>query len=228
MGDMSHDRSGIPASEQSPELHGDQMEIFWALLGKSPQLADLYVGAVSALGREQNPDRLAHCALSLRALIEKLPSVLGVAIAPVSELSAEVEKLEAPFVAARGGPEYSDGRWEGPLGSLVRALLEAVEALMEWRSAQRQTRREAVKVMLQGLDPSGSAVPGPLGDRTVREWMESYRLFGAVLHHSAIEEREFREAVSRFERLLVTLLCPRPFVDFDEIDRLVTEAEHGA
>ena len=226
------EREGGPTAdereERQAEFHGDQRDIFEALLGRDGRLAEMYVGALTALDDRSNPDRLAQSAHSLRELIEKIPEVVGVGVAPVSELSAEAEKLEATLTAARESASFCDGNWDGEIDGPLRELVRAVEDLVAWRLTQRKTRREAVRETLRELDPSGRAVPGPLGEVSVKEWMQAHRYFSGVAHHKATGETAFRDAVAGFERLLVMLLRPRPFADFDEIDRIVTEAERGA
>lgn len=213
--------------ERRAEFHGDQRDIFEALLGRDTRLAEMYVGALTALNDGANPDRLAQSAHSLRELVEKIPEVVGVRVAPVSELSAEAEKLEAALAAARESASFCDGNWDGEIDAPLRGLVRAVEDLVGWRQTQRKTRREAVRETFRELDPSGRAVPEPLGEFSVNEWMEVHRYFSGVAHHKATDETAFREAVAGFERLLMMQLRPRPFADFDEIDRIVTEAEGG-
>jgi hypothetical protein len=222
---------GTPTTDEarklSVEFHGDQRDIFEALLSRDAQLAEMYVGALRVLDDGANPDGIAQCAHSMRELIEKIPDVVGVRIASLSDLSAEVGRLESAFEAACGSASFCGGKWEGQIDGPLRDLVRVVDHLVAWREKNRKTRREAARETLRELDPSGRGVPGTLGDVNVREWMAARRYFTDLSHHRKSDDTGFRDRITGLERFLAIQLRPRPFADFDEIDRIVAEAESG-
>ncbi len=61
-------------------LNGRQRAVEAALARKSAELVTFYVGALSAVAYEANPDRLAQAAHGMRELMEKFPKYVDVAI----------------------------------------------------------------------------------------------------------------------------------------------------
>lgn len=216
---------GQPDRGSATELHGDQRVIFEWLLARDENLAAIYLGALFALDDRGNPDRIPQSAHSLRELIEGIREALGVRIASLSDLSAQVEVVESALESSRESACFDDGTWEGSVDDPLRDLLQAIEDLAAWREANRMRYIEAVRETLRMLDPSGRGVPGTLGDENVSEWLGARKYFTRVCHHGPVEEGEFRERIVRLERFLVTQMNPRPFADFDEIDAILSEAE---
>ena len=60
------------------ELSGSQRALQNALARRSAVLETMYIGGLTVLRDEANPDRFALCAHSLRELIEKLPEHFSV------------------------------------------------------------------------------------------------------------------------------------------------------
>jgi len=68
------DDPGDALTEGLSRLSGSQRTLYEALASKDPRLARMYLGALSVLDRQGNPDRLALASHGLRELMEKMVS----------------------------------------------------------------------------------------------------------------------------------------------------------
>ena len=75
-------------------MNGRQRAVEAALARKSGELVTFYVGALSALAYEANPDRLSHAAHGIRELIEKFPQYVDVAVPAHKERPAHKGRLD--------------------------------------------------------------------------------------------------------------------------------------
>jgi hypothetical protein len=207
------------------DLRPDQQALHEALAARDAGLAGMYLGALATLANSGNPDRIAQCAHSLRELLEKLPSVLGVGAAPLFQAISQVNTLEATLLGARQGECWRDGAWEGQIDDRTRVLLTTAESIVVSRQAFVVTRRESIRATIRELEPLKRPVPAAAADMTIRQWMDARDYFTRVSHHNSTEEARFIDRLAGFESLLLTQLRPRPFADFDEIDALVSEVE---
>jgi hypothetical protein len=64
--------------EAKVDLQSGQRALHAALLKLSAEIARMYIGALVVLADQDNPDRFAQCAHSLRELMEKLPEYFDV------------------------------------------------------------------------------------------------------------------------------------------------------
>lgn len=206
-------------------LQGQQREIYESLQRRDPRLGEMYAGALSALERRQ-PDHLAQAAHSVRELFDKLPASLGIGFATASGWGNEVEKIVRVWDRARESSCWADGSWSGEIDAPMVLLLQQTESLVEWFRG-RPRPRVMVREVMRRFDPGGREVPGVLGRQREQAWMDARRYFVDVSHHQPTDESAFREWLARFESMLVSQLLPRPFADFDELDRLLTEARDG-
>jgi hypothetical protein len=212
-------------------LNGRQRAVEAALGRKSAELAVFYLGALSAIGHEANPDRFAHAAHGLRELMEKFPKYVDVAVpAHTEKLGAKVGELEGTWTKAtsKSTCRKPDGVWAGEIDKPARALLEAVDALFVWKKSHMPRRQAEIAKTLVQLDPAGRPLPAPLQKRNVNLWDEMREFFQKVAHHGyACPLEEFSQWVEALELFLIERLQPRTFDDFAAIDAILDEAKRG-
>ncbi len=223
------------ASRQSPPLAAladsrlspQQQAVREALEEKYPDLATIYQGAVLVLRQDNNPERFVHAAHSLRELMEKFPRVARVEQQAHGEtLTQEVIRIRTLWQSAtnRSTCHGEDG-WAGTIDGPLSKLLEGVDRLIAWFDGHKPRRDEEAQRFLQTVEASGRALPAPLARLNTRYWMELREYFQGVAHHRGSSPDEFAQYVEALERLLLDLLHPRTFGDFDAIDQLVEAGE---
>ena len=71
------------------------------------RLANWYLGAITVLNQESNPDRFAQAAQSIREILEKLPEEMELPIPKSpSSLGDRVKSLGAQWKRVKRQPEY--------------------------------------------------------------------------------------------------------------------------
>jgi hypothetical protein len=212
-------------------LNGRQRALEAALAKKSAELVAYYLGALSAVANEVNPDRLAHAAHGMRELMEKFPRYVDVAMPAHGEkLGAKVSELEGKWTKsnAKSKCRLPTGAWEGEIDGPVRELLEAIDELFAWRKVHMPRRREEIAQTLVRLDPAVRPLPAPLQNRNVSLWDDMREFFLKIAHHgSTCTVEEFSQWVEALELFLIERLQPRTFEDFAAIDAILAQAKGG-
>lgn len=212
-------------------LNGRQRAVEAALARKSTELVTFYVGALTAVAHEANPDRFAQAAHGLRELMEKFPKYVDVAMPAHGEkLGAKVGELEGTWstAATKSKCRQPDGSWAGEIDKPARALLQGIDALFEWKKEHMPRRQAEIAKTLVRLDPAGRPLPAPLQKRNVNLWDDMREYFQKVAHHGYVcTLEEFSQWVEALELFLVERLQPRTFDDFAAIDAIFDEAKRG-
>jgi transcriptional regulator with XRE-family HTH domain len=212
------------------ELLGEQRTLYEALASRDQQIAEMYLGGVTALNLKGNPERFPQAAHSFREAMDRLPPALGLRVeALTARLADQVQRVEAAWSeAVEHSRCFKDGRWEGDVDRPLARLIAKVGELVEWRQENRPRRRAEAADAIRLLSVSEERLLAPLEDLAVRQWMEARDYFIAVAHHRAVNEEEFTRRVAAFEGFVLARLRPQTFADFDTIDSLVEEAEDAA
>jgi hypothetical protein len=212
-------------------LNGRQRAVQVALGRKSSDLVTFYVGAVSALAFDGNPDRLAHAAQGVRELIEKFPQYVDVAMPAHGErMGVKVNELESIWGRAveRSKCRTKDRNWEGEIDQPLKKFLAAVGEFYDWKREHIPRRRAEIEKTLASLDPSGRPLPPPLQDRNVDVWTDMREFFQDVAHHRVqCTPEQFGQWMEALELFLLERLQPRTFDDFGEIDQVLGQAARG-
>jgi hypothetical protein len=194
----------------------------------SQHVADLYLGALWALESNENPDRFAQAAHSLRELINAVPVSVGVDVRALDErMGDRLAPLRESWQLTMIRTTNFDGVvWSGEIDGPLARFLERAEAFFSWLEEHRPRRRAEFADTLTRLDSSGRSLPPRLQDLNVQTWMEIRDYFIDVCHHRRSADRpEFDSWLEAFELFLLDRLRPRTFEDFDDIDAVITAAE---
>jgi hypothetical protein len=210
-----------------PKLNSQQQTLYKALLERNRNLATMYLGALTVLYNE-NPDRHALAAHNVRELMEKIPAVADIKIKAQKEtLKSKVNHLEGFWkeTCERSGCGSSQG-WEGKIDTFLLRWLKEIDKFFRWFNEHYPRRKAETAATLRGLDGSGRSLPPPLEDLNISRWESIKDFFQGVAHHRTIQNpEEFSQWQDALEIILLDLLRPRTYEDFDLIDKTIQEGE---
>jgi hypothetical protein len=210
-----------------PLLWGPRQALHAALQSMGGGVADLYLGALWALDRSENPDRYAQAAHSLRELMNAVPVSVGVEVRALDERFGDrFSSVHQAWDSMFARTNAYDGGWKGEIDPpLARFLAKAME-FFSWAANHRPRRKAEFADALGRLDSSGRTLPPRLEDLNVQTWIEIREYFIAVCHHNKVADGpEFESWMNAFELFLLDRLQPRTFEDFNEIDSIIAAGE---
>ena len=182
-------------------LEPQERELYDALLKLSDgRLAGWYIGALTVLFQDTNPDRVAQAAHSIRELMEKIvvarsPQPLGVRTRNL------YDKWKRNGHSAEGA-SCSCG--------LTPAFLESLHRFFDEFERDNPSRRDVAKKIIAEIDPAGLPLPGVVQEERVDVWMKLRDFFISVCHHRyECDEEELVERIEELEIFLLTFLRPR-------------------
>lgn len=197
------------------------------------RLADMYLGALYALSRADNPERFSQAAQSMRELLEKLAIQFDGAPAGVSLewASDQIKSIESELLKAREKSRCFDGtpkRWSGEIDQIVRRLLIRVERAVDRRRAA-PTWRDHQRRFLGATDTHGGELTEEQETAILEEWKRFNKFFQGTAHH------KFEPTPLAFERMMyecnefvLARIRVTTFTRITQLDEIVTDAERDA
>ena len=189
-------------------------------------LSQWYLGALYTLHNEQNPDRIAQTAHSLRELIEKLPRVVDRSNvqAPSSTFQQQRENMYRRILTDK--KHHPDG-WKGEtIDAHLDNTLKEVEKYLE--SNQQPTRRERMQMAVTTIDPMANRF-----DRQIREGKRDklYELWdkleGIAHHRNKQNIDDLENCLNKLESTIIDLLAPITAHDQNEIQAILANANRS-
>lgn len=211
----------------TPRLNSQQQTLNKALLERDTGISTMYLGALTVLDSE-NPDRYALAAHNLRELMEKIPKVVEIKIKAQKEtLKSKVIDLKNIWKATCERSNCHDSKvWKGEIDKPLSDWLKEINNFFRWFDEHYPRRKAETAATLRGLDGSGRSLPPPLEDLNIKKWERIRNYFQGVAHHREIQSPEkFSEWQDALEVMLLDLLRPRTYEDFDLIDEIIQEVE---
>jgi hypothetical protein len=187
----------------------------------------MYLGAVSALKDDLDPERLCKAAHEMRELMEKISEIVDVEIRALNErMGQRVAELEAEFNSMLGKSKLKPPDWDGEIDQPVRSCLEKMREFFDWKTSHQPRRRDETTKILRALDGPGHVLPEDLERTKVESWMDTKNFFVNVAHHQFEPvEKEFSERMGYVEGVLLSKLNPKTFADFDSVDTIIEKGE---
>jgi hypothetical protein len=141
-------------------------------------------------------------------------------------LTARLEKLDEPWLAACGSPCRTRDGWRGEIDPPVGRFLSQYEVFSAERG--RKTKQDIAGDALRRADPAQVAMPGKLADRMAERWISLHHYFNALAHGSSGGTDKFDGNLDEVERMVIIMLAPRPSENLAAIDSIFAEENSGA
>lgn len=199
-------------------LTDQQSKLLRLLESLSPEIAQMYYGALRVLSDESNPDRLALAAHGIREIIEKMPKHFDVPIGSqlnwgrVDDLKRNWEAEDQLQIVENNAP---------PSPKFIKKLRE----FFDWWEEIRPDRRKEAKELFRKMIPSRSSVPTEVEEKRLADWVECKRYFVSVSHHGKASVKEFETYETMFAGILISFAQPPTFEVADALDMIIKEGE---
>ena len=220
--DASPDEHWALDTETSRTLHRRLARMDSSTSGGGRRLAGMYLGAKMVRRQEDNPERFAQAAHSIRDLIDELPKRFPqVPIFDYPDLISRVRKLVEEFGAYHGSAPEKRDHFRRRFELAMRQFAQDMEGVLA-------TRREQAEALINSMDPSGRSLPPPIADQRTEEWRGYRAYFVKVCHHGGASPEEFDQTLDSFETFLVDRLGLRAFRSQATLQALISEGEGRA
>lgn len=210
----------LPAQyPQESYLTDQQSKLLRIFESLSPEIAQMYYGALRVLSDESNPDRLALAAHGIREIIEKMPKHFDVPIGSQIDWG-RVDDLKRLWKAE---DQLQIVENNAPLSpKFVKKLRE----FFDWWEEIRPDRRKEARELFRKMIPSHSTVPTEVEKKRLADWAECKRYFVGVSHHGkASHMKEFENYEAIFAGILISFAQPPIFEIADVLDTIIKEGE---
>jgi hypothetical protein len=222
--------AGLAPAPVGLELTGQQRTLLEALREIDQRLGEMYLGALAVLQQPFNSERFAQAAHTLRIMIDRLPTSLGLATEARGErLGDRLQKPERAWKNVLENSSCFDGKgWSGAIDDPLARALAVLQEFFAWKEEHRPRRLDELTHILRRLDASGRRLPEKLEVLVVDQLQVTRDYFVDVCHHRiSVEEAEYFAYLDAFERFILDRLRPRTFADFDAVDVILEEADRG-
>ena len=208
-------------------LTNEQSSLFGSLHSRSERIARMYLGAVSALKDDLDPERLSKAAHQMRELMEKISAIVDVEIRALNErMGQKVADLEAEFNSMLVKSKLKPPKWDGEVDQPIQHCLEKMREFFDWKTNHQPRRRDETTKVLRALDGPGRLLPADMEKMNVQSWMDTKKFFVDIAHHQfEPTEKEFSERMGYVEGVLLSKLNPKTFADFDSVDAIIEKGE---
>ena len=189
-------------------------------------LSRWYLGALYTLHNEQNPDRIAQTAHSLRELIEKLPRVVEGSDAQGSSPNFHEMRTEIYKRVLKDKENYADS-WENKtIDKHLDQTLKEVEKYLE--SNRQPTRRERMQTAVTTIDPMANRFNGQIREGKRDRLYELWDKLEGIAHHRRKQKIEDLEnCLNKLEHTVIDLLSPITAENQKEIQTILENPDRS-
>lgn len=215
------------------QLTEQQRVLYETLVDMDKQLSTIYLGALTVLADEQNPDRLALTAHGFRELVEKLPRYLDAPVKDPPSMKVKVQLVHESWKRVVKNSACYEGTvwtreidWSGNIDGHLQRLLKQMGEFFQWFENERPSRKQQTSIILNKLGTR--SLPKSLQELQVEAWERCHYYFDAVAHHSTTSLGELEQWVAEFEHILLDhldRLQPRTTKDEMKIKRALEAQE---
>ncbi len=210
-------------------LSPQQQRVLEALKDRETEkyaLSQWYLGALYTLHNEQNPDRIAQAAHSLRELIEKLPRVVEGSDVQGSSPNFHEMRSKIYKRISKDKENYSDG-WENKtIDKHLDQTLKEVEKYLE--SNQQPTRRERMQTAVTTIDPMANRFNGQIREGKRDRLYELWDKLEGIAHHRRKQKIEDLEnCLNKLEHTVIDLLSPITAENQKEIQTILENPDRS-
>jgi hypothetical protein len=203
-----------------------QDEVIAALIKRNAKVAEWFVAALNQLALDTTPARFCAAGNFIRLVLNELPQFFALPkLVTLPTLQARLERLEEPWRAACDG-QCRAADWTGEVDEPVRNFLVEYEKFVTERTNSR-AKQEIAGEALRLSDPGQVAIPSEIVDLLAERWIILHKYFNAIAHGSRERIDEFEQNLGEVERILFTMLGPRPSESLRAIDEILAEDDSG-
>lgn len=215
------DTTGPPSAKRIG--NEPQLELLTALRARDSLLGQTYEGALRAYADEQNPDRLAQAAHSMRELFDALPVVAAVRVKPTASLGDKVMAISGVwFGSITRTAAFREAGWDGAIDAPLRKLLQQLGEFFRWFREEHPGHGVEKDMALDKFDPGRGQLPEQLKRERRAVLDKLARYMNAVAHHNTPSSgAEFAEKLSEAEAFLRTYVKPAPLADRKTMDEIL-------
>ena len=181
---------------------------------------------------DNNPDRLAQAAHSIREFMEKAHELL--VEVPVKQegggLKNTVIALGSKWeVAVKGTNSVNTTEWTGEIDKPLQKALKSVSDFFTAFSAEHRPRSAQYRAVIETLERSGQPLPSAIAEQRLKTWKELDDYFKKVAHHQIDPTKEeIKDRIEALEKLILDLRYPERSIPIDvlsELDSAISEGE---
>lgn len=221
----STEGDGLSSSGFSFDLRTQKLLDY--LDNKSERLGIMLKGAWIGLAQdEENPDKHAQVAHSVRELMEKTQKDLTTLPMQLNsgELVGQIRKLSVSWKTVV--IPAADASWDGPLTAKQKKTLVSVDTLLVDFDTKYPPNSERRSALMQALDGSTTQIPQQIMTERDNAWKELSEYFIALAHHNTTTQTDIlRGNLIKVEQLLLDILTPEVIPILDDIDMLIESVE---
>ena len=189
-------------------------------------LSQWYLGALYTLHNEQNPDRIAQAAHSLRELIEKLPRVvLGMGAQGSTSDFAGMRRRIIQHIS-KDKNRYSKGWLNERIDSALAKTLKKMVRYFELN--QQPTRKQRIQTAVAALDPMGNRFDRQTQEKKRDEFNSLWQRLEDFAHHKTCPDlEEFHLCLRDIEKAVFDLLAPISAENQKEIQSILKNTDRS-
>jgi hypothetical protein len=197
------------------------------------RIAEMYLGALHALGYRDNPERFSQAAQSMRELFDKLARQHeGEAIQlPKTWASDHMKAIGASLDSARKDSkcyEPAGDSWRGEIDPPVEDLLRSISKAVE-KHRSNPGNAEVERRFLRGLEPAADPLPPDREGELLGQWRKYSKYFQDVAHHVQYPSAsEFEQQMKDCTSFLLARLKLTAYTTLQLLDELISEEESNA
>ena len=216
-------------SYELPRLTPKQQRVLEALKDRETEeypLSQWYLGAFYALENEQNSDRIAQAAHSLRELIEKLPRVVEGSDVQAPSPNFQQKRDNMCRRIVKDKEHYPDGWKDKKIDGHLDKTLKQVEEYLE--SNQQPTRRERMQTAVTTIDPMADRFGIGIRERKRDELHGLWEKLEGFAHHQKKQKIEHLEiCLNKLENTVIDLLAPITAENQKQIQTILKNADRS-
>ena len=216
-------------SYELPRLTPKQQRVLEALKDRETEeypLSQWYLGAFYALENEQNSDRIAQAAHSLRELIEKLPRVVEGSDVQAPSPNFQQKRDNMCRRIVKDKEHYPDGWKDKKIDGHLDKTLKQVEEYLE--SNQQPTRRERMQTAVTTIDPMADRFGIGIRERKRDELHGLWEKLEGFAHHQKKQKIEDLEiCLNKLENTVIDLLAPITAENQKQIQTILKNADRS-
>ena len=218
-----------PSVSEPLRLTPQQQRVLEALKDRETEeypVSQWYLGALYALNNEQNPDRIAQAAQSLRELLEKLPRViLGLGAQGGTSDFAGMRRSIIQRIST-DKKRYSKGWLNEAIDSHLAKTLKKMVRYFELN--QQPTRKQRIQTAVAALDPMGNRFDRQTQEKKRDEFNGLWQRLERFAHHTTFPNlEEFDACLRDIERAVFDLLAPITAENQKEIQSILENPDRS-